>query len=245
MPMRRRCCRSRRRAQDAKGNEIKYNLEDPVNQAVFPGLQGGPHNHTITALAVALKQAALPEFKQYQTQVPGGRPAPPRSARSRVDGVLTRGYTFACPGVHEAMSRGIYRDCPETQESLHRGQAPPAFATPCACVCSWRARRRCFCFFRSAPALVPSLSPLPSLPPLETPRCSPPFHPLIDSVTTATDPDRGFSAAAAARQVLANSKAMANKLTSLGYKLVSGGTDNHLVRRTAVPVRERVQRMQG
>jgi glycine/serine hydroxymethyltransferase len=32
-----------------------------------------------------------------------------------------------------------------------------------------------------------------------------------------------------AAQVLANSRAMANKLTSLGYKLVSGGTDNHLV----------------
>jgi glycine hydroxymethyltransferase len=56
-------------SQDAKGNEIKYNLEDPINQAVFPGLQGGPHNHTITALAVALKQASLPEFKQYQRQV--------------------------------------------------------------------------------------------------------------------------------------------------------------------------------
>merc|ERR1712232_1186446 len=35
----------------------------------FPGLQGGPHNHTITALAVALKQANSPEFKQYQEQV--------------------------------------------------------------------------------------------------------------------------------------------------------------------------------
>jgi glycine/serine hydroxymethyltransferase len=33
-----------------------------------------------------------------------------------------------------------------------------------------------------------------------------------------------------APQVLANSRAMATKLTSLGYKLVSGGTDNHLVR---------------
>lgn len=33
-----------------------YDLEDKINQAVFPGLQGGPHNHTISALAVALKQ---------------------------------------------------------------------------------------------------------------------------------------------------------------------------------------------
>jgi hypothetical protein len=38
-----------------------------------------------------------------------------------------------------------------------------------------------------------------------------------------------------AAQVLANSRAMANKLTSLGYKLVSGGTDNHLVMPRAPP----------
>lgn len=33
------------------------------------GLQGGPHNHTISALAVALRQANTPEFKSYQQQV--------------------------------------------------------------------------------------------------------------------------------------------------------------------------------
>merc|ERR1712216_808330 len=54
---------------DKKGNEIMYNLEGPINQSVFPGLQGGPHNHTISALATALKQAASPEFKAYQEKV--------------------------------------------------------------------------------------------------------------------------------------------------------------------------------
>ena len=46
-----------------------WNLEDPINSSVFPGHQGGPHNHTITALAVALKQAQSNEFKTYQEQV--------------------------------------------------------------------------------------------------------------------------------------------------------------------------------
>jgi len=46
-----------------------YDLEEKINGAVFPGLQGGPHNHTITALAVALKQAQAPEYKDYQQQV--------------------------------------------------------------------------------------------------------------------------------------------------------------------------------
>jgi len=54
---------------DKKGNAIMYDLEDKINAAVFPGLQGGPHNHTITALSVALKQAQSAEFKQYQEQV--------------------------------------------------------------------------------------------------------------------------------------------------------------------------------
>ncbi|KAK6116177.1 hypothetical protein DH2020_008446 [Rehmannia glutinosa] len=52
-----------------KGQEVMYDYEDKINQAVFPGLQGGPHNHTITALAVALKQAMTPEYIAYQKQV--------------------------------------------------------------------------------------------------------------------------------------------------------------------------------
>lgn len=49
--------------------EILYDLEGPINSSVFPGHQGGPHNHTITALSVALKQAQTPEFRAYQEQV--------------------------------------------------------------------------------------------------------------------------------------------------------------------------------
>merc|ERR1719261_1854560 len=52
-----------------KGEPIMWDLEAKINGAVFPGHQGGPHNHTITALAVALKQAQAPEFKSYQEQV--------------------------------------------------------------------------------------------------------------------------------------------------------------------------------
>ncbi|CAI4047359.1 hypothetical protein SUVZ_12G1120 [Saccharomyces uvarum] len=51
------------------GKEVVYDLENPINFSVFPGHQGGPHNHTIAALATALNQAATPEFVEYQTQV--------------------------------------------------------------------------------------------------------------------------------------------------------------------------------
>ena len=48
---------------------MEYDIEEKINFSVFPGLQGGPHNHTITALATALKQAKSPDFIEYQKQV--------------------------------------------------------------------------------------------------------------------------------------------------------------------------------
>lgn len=58
-----------RRTNPKTREDEMYNLENPINAAVFPGHQGGPHNHTIAALAVALKQAQTPEFRAYQERV--------------------------------------------------------------------------------------------------------------------------------------------------------------------------------
>jgi len=57
------------RSVDSKGNKVMYDIENKINLAVFPGLQGGPHNHAIAGIAVAMKQAKSEEFKTYQTQV--------------------------------------------------------------------------------------------------------------------------------------------------------------------------------
>lgn len=57
------------RSTNKKGEKELYDLENRINFAVFPGAQGGPHNHTISALATALKQASSPEFKEYQVNV--------------------------------------------------------------------------------------------------------------------------------------------------------------------------------
>jgi glycine hydroxymethyltransferase len=51
----------------AKGNQISF--DTLIDKAVFPGLQGGPHMNQIAAVAVALKEAASPEFKKYAKQV--------------------------------------------------------------------------------------------------------------------------------------------------------------------------------
>jgi glycine hydroxymethyltransferase len=40
-----------------------------IDKAVFPGLQGGPHNHTTAGIAVALREAAEPSFRDYAAQV--------------------------------------------------------------------------------------------------------------------------------------------------------------------------------
>ena len=57
---------SRRRDVAAAGGG---GLDARINAAVFPGLQGGPHNHQIGALATALKLAGEPEFREYQARV--------------------------------------------------------------------------------------------------------------------------------------------------------------------------------
>jgi glycine hydroxymethyltransferase len=47
----------------------KKELEDKINNSVFPGLQGGPHNHQIAAIATQLKNVMSPEYKVYIQQV--------------------------------------------------------------------------------------------------------------------------------------------------------------------------------
>jgi glycine hydroxymethyltransferase len=52
-----------------KGLKKDGKLSEKIDRAVFPGLQGGPHENQIAALAVALKEAGQPEFKQYVRQI--------------------------------------------------------------------------------------------------------------------------------------------------------------------------------
>ena len=47
----------------------KEELGEKIDKAVFPGLQGGPHNHITAGIAVALKEASTSEFKEYANQI--------------------------------------------------------------------------------------------------------------------------------------------------------------------------------
>jgi glycine hydroxymethyltransferase len=63
----------------------------PLDKAVFPGLQGGPHNHTTAAIAVALREAAQPGFRTYAQQVVA-------NGKALAAALLERGYSLVSGG---------------------------------------------------------------------------------------------------------------------------------------------------
>src|SRR6185436_5557442 len=62
-----------------------------IDRAVFPGLQGGPHVHNTAALAVALREAAQPSFKEYARRVVS-------NAKTLADTLMARGYHVVSGG---------------------------------------------------------------------------------------------------------------------------------------------------
>lgn len=66
-------------------------LAPAIDKAVFPGLQGGPHNNTTAGIAVALKEAATPEFTEYCHQIV-------RNAKVLADELVERGMSLVTGG---------------------------------------------------------------------------------------------------------------------------------------------------
>jgi glycine hydroxymethyltransferase len=64
---------------------------EAIDKAVFPGLQGGPHNHTTAAIGVALKEASTPEFQQYARQIVA-------NAKALAEELLARGFRLVSGG---------------------------------------------------------------------------------------------------------------------------------------------------
>ncbi|MFE3904147.1 serine hydroxymethyltransferase [Streptomyces sp. NPDC059153] len=77
-----------------------------IDRAVFPGLQGGPHNQTTAAIAVALKEAARPDFSAYAHQVVA-------NARALGEELASRGFDLVSGGTDNHLllidltSRGV------------------------------------------------------------------------------------------------------------------------------------------
>jgi len=79
------------RSVDKTGKNVMYDLMDKINMTVFPGLQGGPHNHAVGGIAVAMKHAATDEFKEYQVNVVN-------NARVLAKGLMDLGYKVVTGG---------------------------------------------------------------------------------------------------------------------------------------------------
>lgn len=71
--------------------KTKENIPSLIDRAIIPGLQGGPHNHQTAAIAVALKQALQPEFKEYGHQVL-------KNARKLAAELMNRGFELVTGG---------------------------------------------------------------------------------------------------------------------------------------------------
>lgn len=69
----------------------KADFQQAIDRAVFPGLQGGPHVHNTAALAVALKEAAAPSFKDYAKLVVS-------NAKALAAELMGRGYDVVSGG---------------------------------------------------------------------------------------------------------------------------------------------------
>ncbi len=69
----------------------KEQYAEALDKAVFPGLQGGPHNHTTAGLAVALKEAMTPEFKAYAQQIVD-------NSRALAAALVERGFALSSGG---------------------------------------------------------------------------------------------------------------------------------------------------
>ena len=62
-----------------------------LDKAVFPGLQGGPHNHTTAGIAVALAEASRPDFRAYAANVVA-------NAKALADALTARGFDLVSGG---------------------------------------------------------------------------------------------------------------------------------------------------
>jgi len=75
-----------------KYNEAKIpDIKNRIDMAVFPALQGGPHNHQIGALAVQLKEVATPMFKEYSQSVI-------KNAQALAKALMSKGHKLATDG---------------------------------------------------------------------------------------------------------------------------------------------------
>lgn len=79
-----------------KGLKKDKELADKIDKAVFPGLQGGPHDNNTAAIAVALQEASTEEFKEYGKQIV-------KNAKALADTLMENGLKLVTNGTDNHM----------------------------------------------------------------------------------------------------------------------------------------------
>ena len=74
-----------------KGLKKDPELPQKINKAIFPGLQGGPHENNIAAIAVCLKETSSPSFKKYGKQII-------KNSKALAEELLVRGFNLVTGG---------------------------------------------------------------------------------------------------------------------------------------------------
>lgn len=83
--------KSNERKSSSNSNIKGVNLMDKINFAVFPSLQGGPHNNTIAGIATQLREAQSGDFKKYSQQVV-------KNSKVLAEYLISFGYTLCTGG---------------------------------------------------------------------------------------------------------------------------------------------------
>jgi glycine hydroxymethyltransferase len=107
---------------------------EAVDKSVFPGTQGGPHNHAIAAKAVMLQQCLQPDFQQYAHGVVA-------NAKALADGLLRRGVTLVSGGTdnhlmlidlrpHQLKGKAVQDALDEVGITVNRNTFPYHGASP-------------------------------------------------------------------------------------------------------------------
>lgn len=79
-----------------KGLKKDPELPGKIDKAVFPGLQGGPHDHKTAAIAVALHEAMTPEFREYGQQIV-------KNAKALAESLMANGLKLVTDGTDNHM----------------------------------------------------------------------------------------------------------------------------------------------
>merc|ERR1719357_693299 len=107
-----------------KFSERTPDIKERIDMAVFPALQGGPHNHQIGALAVQLLEVNTPQFKEYSKSVVD-------NAKALADALKEKGHKLASDGTdnhlvlwdlrpHGLTGSKVEKVCEKVSMSLNR-----------------------------------------------------------------------------------------------------------------------------